>query len=155
MTGRVYSVEFQNVSVTVVQDLFLLQSTSGMAFKLLEIVLGQVSITTVEELRVSLKRFSGAYTAGTGGSAVTPVKHNFGDAGATVTAISNATGQTSGGTSATLRADTFNEVNGYQYLAIPDREIIIAPSQALVFSLDTAPSAARLMSCTVTFEEMF
>ena len=155
MTGRVYSVEFQNISVSAVQDLLIVQSTSGMAFKLLEIVLGQVTLTTVEELRVSLKRFSGAYTAGTGGTTTTPVKHNFGDAAATVTCLSNATTQTSGGTSTILRADVFNEVNGYQYLAIPDREIIIAPSQALVFSLDTAPGTARFMSCTLTFEEIF
>lgn len=155
MTGRVYSVEFANVSVSAVQDLFLLQSTSGMAFRLLEVVLGQVTITTVEELRVSLKRFSGAYTAGTGGTATTPAKHNFGDAAAVTTCSANATTQTTGGASVILRADTFNEVNGYQYLAIPDREIIIAPSQALVFSLDTAPATARFMSATLTFEEIF
>jgi hypothetical protein len=155
MTGRVYSAEFNAVSVSAVQDLFLIQSTSGMAFRLLEIIVGQVTVTTVEELRVSFKRFSGAYTAGTGGTAFTPSKHNFGDSAATVTCFTNATTQTSGGTSAILRADTFNEVNGYQYLAIPDREIIIAPSQALVVSLDTAPAAARVMSGTLTLEELF
>ena len=155
MTGRVYSVEFNAVSVSAVQDLFLVQSTSGMAFKLLEIVLGQITLTTVEELRLTLKRFSGAYTAGTGGTAFTPVKHNFGDAAATATCFTNATTQTSGGTATILRADTFNEVNGYQYLAIPDREIIIAPSQALVVSLDTSPAAARIMSGTLTLEELF
>lgn len=155
MTGRVYSVEFNAVSVSAVQDLFLMQSTSGMAFKLLEVVLGQVTLTTVEELRLTFKRFSGAYTAGTGGTAFTPAKHNFGDAAATATCFTNATTQTSGGSSVILRADTFNEVNGYQYLAIPDREIIIAPSQALVVSLDLAPAGARTMSGTLTFEELY
>lgn len=153
--GRVYEVPFVGVSVTAVQDLFSVQSTSGMAFKLLEIVLGQVSITSVEALRLTFKRFSGAYTIGSIGTAPAPQKHNFGDAAAVATARVNDTTQTTGGTSVTVRSDVFNEVNGFQYLAIPDKEIIIAPSQAFVLSLDTAPAAARLISGALTFEELF
>ena len=153
--GRVYEVPFAAVSVSAVQDLLSVQSTSGMAFRLLEIVLGQITITTVEALNLSIKRFSGAYTIGSGGASVTPAKHNFGDAAATVTGRRNDTTQTTGGTSVTLRADAYNEINGYQYLGIPDKEIIIAPSQALVLSLDTVPGAARTMSGAILIEELF
>jgi len=153
--GRVYEIPFNNISVSAVQDLISVQSTSGMAFKVLEVVLGQITSTTVESLNLSLKRFSGAYSIGSGGGAVTPAKHNFGDPAATATARRNDTTQTNGGTSVTVRADVYNEVNGYQYLAIPDKEIIIAPSQAFVVSLDSAPGAARTMSGSVTIEELF
>jgi len=157
MAGRIYSFQMSAASVSAVQDLFLLQSTSGMAFRLLEIVLGQTTLTTVEELKVSLKRFSGAYTAGSAGTATTGQKHVFGDASPIVTCAVNATTQTAVGSGAVsiLRSDVFYEVNGYQYLAIPDREIIIAPSQALVMTLDTAPGAARVMSGTATIEELY
>jgi hypothetical protein len=153
--GRVYEIPFNNISVSAVQDLISIQSTSGMAFKVLEVVLGQITVTTVESLQLTFKRFSGAYTIGSVGASVTPAKHNFGDAAATVTARRNDTTQTTGGTSVTVRADIYNEVNGYQYLAIPDKEIIIAPSQAFVVSLDSAPALARTMSGSVTIEELF
>src|SRR6185437_14508801 len=106
-------------------------------------VLGQISITTTESVQLTFKRFSGAYTIGSGGSALTPQKHNFGDTAAICTARCNDTTQTTSGTSVIIRADVFNEVNGYQYLAIPEKEIIIAPSQAFVLSMDTAPAASR------------
>jgi hypothetical protein len=153
--GRVYEVQFNNISVSAVQDLISIQSTSGMALKLLEVVLGQITATTVESLRLTFKRFSGAYSIGSGGTAPTPAKHNFGDPAAVATSRVNDTTQTTGGTSVTVRADIYNEINGYQYLAIPDKEIIIAPSQALIISLDTAPAAARTMSGSLTFEELF
>ena len=153
--GRVYETQFNNVTVSAVQDLLSVQSTSGMALKILEIVLGQITITSVEALRLTFKRFSGAYTIGSGGSAPTPQKHNFGDAAAVGTVRANDTTQTTGGTSVTIRSDIFNEVNGFQYLAIPDKEIILAPSQAFILSMDNAPAAARTMSGAITFEELF
>lgn len=153
--GRVYEASFSNVSVSLVQDLFSIQSTSGMALKILEIVLGQVTVTTIENLRMTFKRFSGAYTIGSVGSAPTPQKHNFGDPAATATVRANDTTQTTGGSSVTIRADNFNEINGFQYLAIPDKEIILAPSQAFVLSLDSAPAAARTMNGSILFEELF
>lgn len=155
MAGRIYEVPFNNISVSLVQDLFSIQSTANMSFRVLEVILGQVSVTTIENLRLTFKRFSGAYTIGSAGSSLTPAKHNFGDSAAVATARSNDTTQTTGGTSVIIRADVFNQINGYQYLAIPDKEIIIPPSQAFVVSLDTAPAAARIMSGSVTFEELY
>lgn len=153
--GRVYECGFNAVSVSAVQDLFSIQSTANMAFKVVEIVLGQVTVTTIENLRMTFKRFSGAYTIGSGGTAVTPQKHNFGDAAATATVRANDTTQLTGGTSVILRPEVYNEINGYQYLAIPDKEIIIAPSQAFVLSLDIAPGSARVMNGSITFEELY
>lgn len=153
--GRVYEVPISNVTVSAVQDIFSLQSTSGMAFQLLEIVLGQITQTSPEILRMTFKRFSGGYSIGSGGSTPTPAKHNNGDAAATVTAHANDTTQTSGGTSVTIRGEDWNLINGYQYLAIPKKEIIFPPSQAFILSLDGAPAAGRVVNGSITFEELF
>lgn len=152
---RIYTVSFASVAVTAVQDLISVQSTSGMAIEIHEIVLGQVTATSIEALAISLKRFSGAYTIGSGGSAATPAKHNFGDSAATATGRVNDTTKTTGGTSTTIRAEVFNEVNGFQYLPAPDDRPVIAPSQAFVLSLDGAPAASRTVSGALTFAELF
>jgi hypothetical protein len=153
--GRVYEAGFSAASISAVQDIFSIQSTSGMAFCVREIVLTQITAVTIEAWRMTLKRFSGGYTIGAGGSALTPAKHNFNDAAATCTARSNDTTQTTGGTAVTIRPDGFNLINGYQYLAIPDKEIIISPSQAFVLSLDAAPAGTRVVNGAITFEELY
>jgi len=153
--GRIYSIQFNNVSVSAVQDLMSLQSTSGMAISIHEVIVAQVTGSTVANLRLTLKRFSGAYSIGSGGSSVTPGKFNFGDAAATATGRANDTTQTTSGTAVTLRGDVYNVINGYQFLPAPEDRPIIAPSQAFVVSLDSAPGSAETMSGTVVFEELF
>jgi hypothetical protein len=155
MTGRVYEIPFSNVTISAAQDIFSVQSTANMAFIIKEIILNQVTAVTIEGWRMTLKRFSGGYSIGSAGTSVTPVKHNFNDAAATVTARANDTTQTSGGTSVIIRADGFNLVNGYQYLAIPEDEINIAPSQAFVLSLDSTPAAGRVVNGTMLVKELF
>jgi hypothetical protein len=157
MAQRVYTCEFNGVAVSAVQDLFMLQTTSGMAAELHEIVLGQVTATSVGNLKVSLKRFSGSYTPGSGGSAGTVSKTNFNDSAATCTVGLNETSQTAVNTGAVanVRNDVFNVINGWQYLPAPEDRIQIAPSQALVVSLDTAPGNAETMSGTIVFAELF
>lgn len=152
---RIYKVPFAGVSISAVQDLISIQSTSGGSFYLNELYLGQITQTSVELLRMSIKRFSGGYSIGSGGSSVTPAKALFGDAAATATARSNDTTQTSGGTSVTLPADVINLINGWQYLPAPEDRIKINPSQALVWSLDTAPAAARTFNGYAVIAEDF
>lgn len=153
--GRIYSVNFANVSVAAAQDLMSVQSTSGMAFSVHSVVIGQITATTVGNLRLTMKRFSGGYSIGSAGSSATPVKNNFGDTAATATGRVNDTTQTSGGTAAILVADVYNPINGYQYLPPPEDRPIIAISQAFVVSLDTAPSGAETMNGTLIIEELF
>lgn len=153
--GRIYTISFSNVSVAAVQDLISAQSTAGMAFSVHSLVLGQTTATTVGNLRVTLKRFSGAYTIGSVGSAATPAAQNFGDAAATVTGRVNDTTQTTAGTSKVLVADVYNPINGYQFLPPPEDRPIIAISQAFVVSLDTAPSGGETTNGTLTIEELF
>jgi hypothetical protein len=153
--SREYSVQFNNVAVSAVQDLLAVYSGSGMAFEVHSITLGQISASAVGNLRVSLKRMRATVVAGTGGSAPTVQKLNDGDAAATVTARANDTGQATATTTAVLHADVYNVVNGYQWIFPPDDRPVFQPSQAAVFSLDTAPAGAETMSGTMVIAELF
>lgn len=152
---RVYSFAFTGVAVSAVQDLISLQSTSGGNFELHELLISQITQTSVELLRLDLKRFSGGYTIGSVGSSATPRPHLFGDAAATCTGRVNDTTQTTGGTSVTLLSDVINLINGWQYLPAPEDRLIFNPSQAMVLSLGNAPAAARTMSGSIKFAEVF
>lgn len=152
---RIYTIQFSGVSVSAVQDLISAQSTSGGSFYVNEIYLGQITQTSVEILRVSVKRFSGAYSIGSAGTSATPQKMLFGDAAATATGRVNDTTQTTSGTAVTLATDDFNLINGWQYLPAPEDRIKVNPSQAIVLSLDTAPASARTMSGYMVIAEDF
>jgi hypothetical protein len=151
--ARAYSAQNNNVSVSAVQDLVSIQTTSGMVMEIDEIVLGQITASTVGNLRCTFKRFSGAYSIGSGGSSVTPRPHVFGDTAATCTARANDTVQTSSGTSVTLDADAINVINGYVKLPAPEDRWSFTISQAFVWSLDSAPGGSETMSVKATFRE--
>lgn len=151
--ARAYTAQSNNVAVTAVQDLISLQTTSGMVMELDEINLGQVTASTIGNLRCTFKRFSGGYSIGSGGSSVTPRPHVFGDSAATVTGRANDTSQTTGGTSVTLDADAINVINGYNKLPAPEDRWSFTLSQAFVWSLDSAPASSETISVKCTFRE--
>jgi hypothetical protein len=157
--GRPYSVQFNNVSVSAVQDLIGLYCGASMACKLSGVVVGQITNATAALLRVSINRLPATVTSGSVGTSATPQKINRGDASATATARVNDTTQaTTSGTKAVLHSDVFNTVNGYQFFwpaGSTDLRPVIGLSEAVVFSLDTAPGAAMTMSGTLYFEELF
>ena len=79
--GRVYSVSFSAVGVTVAQDLFELlnPSNSKKPATIREINVTQHSDagdSQAESLQITLKRAAGSYTSGSCGSTATPAKLN-------------------------------------------------------------------------------
>ena len=156
MTGRMYSINFLDVSVSATQDLINITSTAGMAFKIHRIELGQRSLTAWESKPVRLLRMPVTVTAGSGGTAVTPAKLNNGDAAATVTARANdTTAMTTSGSSAILMARDWEFLNGFLVVFTPDERPVIAVSQGVALNLPTAPSGATLVSGTILIEELF
>jgi hypothetical protein len=153
---RVYTVSSQNVSVSAAQDLLAVFSGSSGAFEVHEFVVGQISATTVGNLRIRGRRLPATVTAGTGGTAPTPSKSRPGDAAATVTARANdmTTQASTNGTALDIRSDVFNPINGYQFLPAPEDRPACNPSEAFVWSLDTAPDSAETMNCTMTLAEL-
>lgn len=152
--ARAYTISSSGVAITAVQDLASIQTTSGMVMEIDECSVGQITATTIGNLRCTFKRFSGAYSIGSGGSAATPRPHVFGDAAATCTGRVNDTTQTTSGTSVTLDADVINVVNGYDRLPAPEDRWCFTLSQAFVWSLDTAPASSETMNIRVTFREL-
>jgi len=151
--ARTYTAQSNNVSVSVVQDLISIQTTSGMVMEVDNLVLGQITATTIGNLRCTFKRFSGAYSIGSGGTSVTPRPHVFGDSAAICTGRANDTTQTSGGTSVTLDSDAINVINGFNYLPAPEDRWSFTISQAFIWSLDQAPASAETISVKCTFRE--
>lgn len=150
---RVYSVQFSGVTASAIQDLIAVYCGASMAVELHGIVIGQITGTSVANLRISVKRLPATVTAGSGGSAATPQKIERGDAAATATARTNDDTQaTTSGTAAVLHSDVFNIVNGYQFFWPPDDRPSAGLNEALVLSLDTAPSSL-VMSGALYFAE--
>jgi hypothetical protein len=154
MPGRIYSVSFKGVSVSAVQDLFGIYA-GAKAFKVHSISLGQVTATAVGNLKLSLNRLPATVTAGSGGTTPSPEPLSPNDTAATITAQANDTTQaTTGGTAQTLFADAINVINGYLFLPPAEDRPIVAPSQAFIVSLDSAPGA-QTWSGTIVVEELF
>jgi hypothetical protein len=155
--GRSYSVPFSATAVSASVDVFEVLAATGKPFVLHEIVLAQSSDygdAQAEGLSILIKRATGAYTSGSGGSTVTPAKYLTNDAAAGPTPeVCNTTQAAAGsGTLTTLRAEAWNVQAGYQYLPIPERRYWFLPGEACVVSI-TAPADAITLSGTLDFEE--
>ncbi len=155
--GRFYSIPFSAVAISAAQDLFEVLAATGKAFYLHEVVFAQSSDygdAQAEGLQILIKRATGSYTSGSGGSTVTPAKHLTNDAAAGPTAEINNTSQASAGSGAltTLRAEAFNVQGGYQYLPTPEQRYFFLPTEAVVVSL-TAPADAITLSGTLYVRE--
>lgn len=152
---RVYTMCVSNVSVSAVQDLMALYAGSSGALEVHEFVIGQITATTVGNLRIRLVRLPATVTAGSVGSAGVINKSRSGDAAATVTGrINDTTQATTSGTAVVLRGDVYNPINGYQFLPAPEDRPACNPSEAVVVSLDTAPGSAETMNASITFGEL-
>lgn len=157
MSGRLYAVTIDAVAVSAAQDLFGLLATSGMAFKVHELYLGQKTLTTAEMRQVVCKRMPATATVGSGGSAATPrpVK-SYTDVAATVTArINDTTPQTTSGTAQTVYSDDWYLSNQGLIWLPRDNGPVIAPSQGFVVNMATAPSGSMTVNGTLIFEELF
>lgn len=152
--GRIYTASFDDVSISAAQDVLSVASPSGIAIAIHEIVLGQRTLTAWEGKPLRFVRYSGAYSAPSGGNSVTPRPHNFNDAASGATARINDTSAASGGTSVTIRTDEWIFLNNFLYLPAPEDRIILAPSQLFVLRLPTAPSGAMNASGSIAFEEL-
>jgi hypothetical protein len=156
VSGRLYQLGFSNVTVSAVQDLFLLLAGASKIVAIQSVSLGQVTNTAVQNLRVRGRYLPTTVTNGSGGSAGTIGRTNPSDAAATATARTNDTTQAStSGTAVDIFDDVWNTVNGFLWLPpIIGRPPIIGLSGAFVLSLDTAPSAGMVSNGTIVFEEL-
>src|SRR5574343_189722 len=97
--GRIYTVAFNNVAITAIQDLFEIVAPADAVVMIHDIHLSQntdVGDAAEEVLRIELT--SGHTTSGSGGSAPTAIPRNIGQAAFGGTVEVNNTTQASAGT---------------------------------------------------------
>lgn len=151
---RDYSVVFDNVAVSAVQDLIALYASGSGGVVLKGFQVGQVTSTGIVMLRWAVMRLPATVTAGSGGTSATPRKTLGGDAAAVTTArINDTTVATTSGTAELLAADVMNVVNGTGQIGFP-RFPTIKANEAITLRLNTGPAALN-MSGTVYFGEPF
>lgn len=150
--GRMYSVTFEEVAVTAVQDLFEVVAPADSAVAICGLVISQSSDagdSASEQLNVLIHRGS---TSGSGGSAATPAPMNLGDAAFGGTCEVNNTSQSTEGTQ--LHAECFNIMAGLALWWPPECRPMVSPSGRVIVELQTAPADSLTMSGTLYIEEI-
>ena len=157
--GRIYSVVFENVSVSAAQDFFEISPADDKPVRILGLQLANVGGTAdagdaqEELLRLTIKR--GFTASGSGGTTPTPSPLDPNDAAAGFSAEVNNTTPANTGTALTLFADGINVRIPYQQYFTP--ETCPKASQAnttIVVRLEGAPADAVSMSGTLFVEEL-
>lgn len=156
--GRMFAISTGFQTVSAAQDLLEIQVPATEILVLHSITISQSSDEASSEselLQVALKRASGSYTSGSGGSSATPAKLEFGSASTGLTVERNNTSQAAAGSGAltTIHEDAMQVLSGWNYTPTPEIRPILSPSQALVVSIE-APADALTLCCIAIVEEI-
>ena len=153
--GRIYTAQFTDVAVSAIQDIFELVAPADAIVVVHDLHLGQKSDVgdSAEEI-LSIQLTSGHTTSGSGGSSVTPVPVNFGDAAFGGTCEANNTTQAQDGTIVVHYAWDWNIRGPFDKIWTPETRPVLSPSRRMCVELPEAPTDAITMSGTITFEEI-
>lgn len=155
--GRVYTVEFENVTVSAAQDFFEIAPADDIPVKIRELELSQFSdVSDAAEEILRIRFIRGHTSSGSGGSSPTPRPLDHRDAAASFTAETNNTTIASAGTGVNLRSTAMNiRIAPTLWLPIPEAVQRVDQGQTLwVCRLMAAPTDALSMSGTLTVEEL-
>lgn len=157
MMGRVYTVEFEGVSVSAQVDFFEIAPADDKPCKILGLFLSQssdVGDAAEEILRIRVIR--GHSTTGSGGATATPVPLDPVDTAAGFVAETNNTTIASAGTGVNLLSHAFNIRSGLELWFPPEAQAEVSQANGvlLVVRLMAAPADALTMSGTLFVEEM-
>lgn len=150
--GRMYSAVFEEVAVTVAQDLFRVSAPADAVVVVHRVTISQSSDagdSESEQLNVLIHRGT---TDGSGGSTPTARPMEVGDAAFGGSVGANNTTQSTEGTQ--LHAESFNVMAGLDIVWTPETRPVISPSARLVVELQTAPADSLTMSGSIYFEEI-
>jgi hypothetical protein len=153
--SRIYSVTFENVTVSAAQDLLQIKGASNKMLRILRRWVGatDTTIPTGQMLRLRERILPATVTDGSGGSTPTPVKHDQGDAAATFTALANnTTPATTNGTAVVVYTAGCHIFNGFD--DIHDDPPTVIPNASYVFELLSTVSGTVHLSGGVEVEEL-
>lgn len=156
---RRYSVVLENSAQAGAIDFFEITAAAGKPIALLGLDIGQATElgdAAEEQIRWFIKRASGSYTSGSGGSTPTPAPINPNDAsvGFSVESLNTTQLVVGSGALTTLHASTFNVRVGLQMFWTPETAPIAGGSQALVVGLAAAPADSVTWTGTAYVAEL-
>lgn len=152
---RLYTVQFQNVSVAAAQDLFQILGAAG---KMLRVIRVEVSNTDTSLATSQMLSFSGVFlpatvTTGSGGSAATPQKVDPGDAQPSFTAmVNNTTPATTSGSAAIVWSGAQHIYNGLDETF--QHPVLVGPGEGFLLKLLSTVSGTVHLSGTIWCEEL-
>lgn len=153
--GRIYTVPFAAVAVTAQQDFFEIVAPADAVVLVHDICLTQVSeVGDAAEEGLALLMKSGSTTSGSGGSTVTPVPKELGDAAFGGTAEANNTTKATAGTIVTHAAWNWNIRIPFEKIFTPETRPVLSPSRRWTLELATTPADSVTISGFVTIEEI-
>jgi hypothetical protein len=146
-----YSVPFDNLSVTNDSDQDIFEIVNGSTVSLILHQFELYSATTSDErVRLRLLRRS---TTGSGGTGSTEVALDGGNTVAAVAAVSQLV-TTPGTAGAILKSWYWSQLSPLVYLPTPEDRVIVSPSGRLCLNLQTAVGSTRNWSGYVVWEEV-
>jgi hypothetical protein len=153
--GRIYTAQFNGVAVTAQQDLLSILNGAVGTVLVHEIGFSQsTEVGDAQEEGLSILCKQGATSAGSAGSAPTPIPRDVTDAAAASVARANDTTPASAGTIVTHYAWNWNVRVPFQYIWTPETRPVVKASRRIVFALMTTPADSITMSGYVVFEEV-
>jgi len=152
--GAVYSASFENVAVATAQDLFELAGGGVKSFIVKRVVLTAAK-TSSEFVRLTLNRYTGAPTSGSGGSTPTENPKSTQYGAATVNAEANNTTRITGGTKVTLENFLWNLLVPFEWVPADQyQESEVAGDDHFTVGLEATPSVSANVSGSITWEEI-
>jgi len=153
--SRMYSVVFDNTTVSAAQDLFEITPADDKPIAIHALFLSQsseVGDNQEEFLRVEIIR--GHTVGGSGGDTPTPIPLGPIDTAAGFAAEANNTTIATVGTPVILHAESFNERSGLQLIFTPETRPYCSQGQTTILHVQrTAPGDALSMDGTLYVEE--
>jgi hypothetical protein len=151
---RIYTVSFENVTVSAAQDMLQIKGATGKILRVLRVWCGATSTTlvTAQGIRIRCRYLPATVTDGSGGSTATPRPIDPGDAAASFTClINNTTQATTSGTAAILRTQGVHIYSGddFPWKNPP----VIGPSESFTYELLSTVSGTVAMSGGAEVEE--
>ena len=154
---RMYTIGFDNVTVTAAQDLLTVRASATNGLTLRRLSLSASAISAAAEIRVRLKRMPATVTLGSGGSAPTiqKVSSRNGIAALSSPRANDTTQATTSGTAVQLATWNWNVLQ--DFLEVPPTEYErweADVSEALIVDLLAAPGASTVLSGFLVFKEV-
>jgi hypothetical protein len=154
--SRMYTVVFESVAVTALQDLFALVSSATRPLRVMGLQLAQsTDFGDAQEEGIRLRMRRGQTVAGSGGTAPVPVPVDTTDAAAQFAARVNDTTQAGTGTIVTVWSDVWNVRMPYLMWFPPGLQPTVdGGGNRLTVEIAAAPADSITMSGTIWVEEL-